>query len=71
MTGIRGVMKRFHSDKGYGFITPLMGGSDVFVHISAVRNSGLSEAPPEGTKVEYEVEQGDRGPRATKVSVVL
>lgn len=70
MTGIRGVMKRFNSEKGYGFITPLMGGSDVFVHISALRSSGINDAPAEGTKVEYEIEQGDRGPRATKVVVV-
>ena len=52
-------MKWFDVGKGYGFILPDSGGSDVFVHISAVERAGLSSLN-EGTKVSYE-EQENRG----------
>ena len=48
-----GTVKWFNSQKGYGFIQPLGGGKDVFVHISAVEKAGLS-ALNEGQVVEYE-----------------
>jgi CspA family cold shock protein len=49
-----GVVKWFNPTKGYGFIQPTGGGKDVFVHISAVEQAGLSTLN-EGAKVEYEV----------------
>ena len=49
-----GIVKRFNSNKGYGFIQPDNGGKDVFVHISAVERAGLSDLR-EGAKVSYEV----------------
>ena len=48
-----GTVKWFNSQKGYGFIQPLGGGKDVFVHISAVEKAGLS-ALNEGQIVEHE-----------------
>ena len=48
-----GTVKWFNSHKGYGFIQPQDGGKDVFVHISAVENAGLSGLN-EGQVVEYE-----------------
>lgn len=48
-----GTVKWFNSTKGFGFIQPESGGSDVFVHISAVQRSGLGELT-EGQKVSYE-----------------
>jgi len=49
-----GTVKWFNGQKGYGFIQPDEGGSDVFVHISAVQRSGLT-ALDEGQKVSYEL----------------
>tara|TARA_R110001592_G_C12710322_1_gene707760 strand:- start:62 stop:268 length:207 start_codon:yes stop_codon:yes gene_type:complete len=54
-----GTVKWFNSNKGFGFIEPTNGGSDVFVHISAVEKSGLSSMN-EGDNVEYEI-QSERG----------
>jgi CspA family cold shock protein len=55
-----GVVKFFSGQKGYGFITPEDGGKDVFVHISAVEQSGLSSFG-EGLRVNYELERDNRG----------
>jgi len=55
----RGTVKWFNPTKGYGFIQPDGGGKDVFLHISAVEQAGLSTLN-EGAKVEYEV-VSDRG----------
>jgi CspA family cold shock protein len=49
-----GTVKWFNGTKGYGFIQPDGGGTDVFVHISAVERSGLRELQ-EGQKVSYEL----------------
>lgn len=49
-----GTVKWFNAQKGFGFIAPDDGGSDVFVHISAVERAGLSGLA-EGQKVSYEV----------------
>jgi cold shock protein len=51
-----GTVKWFNIDKGFGFIAPAGGGSDAFVHISAVERSGLNTLR-EGQKVEYELLQ--------------
>lgn len=56
----RGTVKWFNPTKGYGFIQPDGGGGkDVFLHISAVEQAGLTTLN-EGTKVEYEI-IADRG----------
>jgi cold shock protein len=49
-----GTVKFFNTQKGFGFIQPLDGGKDVFVHISAVERAGMSTLN-EGQKVSYEV----------------
>ena len=51
----RGTVKWFNADKGYGFIQPDTGGSDVFVHITAVQKAGLVGLD-DNAKVEYELE---------------
>ncbi len=51
---ITGTVKFFNSNKGFGFITPEDGTSDVFVHISAVERSGLNSIV-EGQKLSFEV----------------
>jgi CspA family cold shock protein len=49
-----GTVKWFNSQKGFGFIQPVNGGNDVFVHISAVERAGMSNLN-EGQKVSFEV----------------
>jgi len=55
-----GSVKWFNPTKGYGFIEPEDGTKDVFVHISAVQNAGLTSLR-EGQKVEYELVEGQNG----------
>ena len=55
----RGTVKFFNHAKGFGFIAPDEGGSDVFVHASAVERAGL-RGLDEGQAVSYEIEQDRR-----------
>lgn len=55
-----GTVKWFNATKGYGFIQPDNGGSDVFVHISAVQAAGLTGLN-DNQKVSYELETGRNG----------
>jgi CspA family cold shock protein len=59
-----GTVKWFDAKKGYGFIQPDQGGSDIFVHASAVERAGLSSLS-EGQKVSYEEQ---RDPKRGKTS---
>ena len=61
-----GIIKQIISDRRFGFIVPESGGEDVFFHRSALEGVDF-EALGEGDSVEYEVEQGDKGPKATVV----
>jgi CspA family cold shock protein len=63
-----GTVKWFSTQKGYGFIQR-EGGSDVFVHYSAIQGSGFRNLT-EGQEVEFTVEQSPKGPQAANVSVV-
>jgi CspA family cold shock protein len=51
-----GTVKWFNATKGYGFITPDDGGADIFVHISAVEQSGMSSLQ-ENQKVNFELQE--------------
>src|SRR5438876_564896 len=63
-----GTVKWFNPTKGYGFIQPGGGGRDVFVHISAVEQAGLSSLN-EGQTVEYEIESNRGKESAVKLKV--
>jgi CspA family cold shock protein len=64
---ISGTVKWFNGDKGFGFIER-EGGKDVFVHFSAIQGDGFRNLT-EGQKVEFNVEQGPKGPQATNVTM--
>ena len=64
-----GTVKWFSGEKGYGFITPADGSKDLFVHFSAIQGAGYKSLP-EGAKVEYEPQQGAKGPQAANVTLV-
>jgi CspA family cold shock protein len=64
-----GTVKRFNTEKGYGFIRPDDGGSDLFVHYTSIQTTGFKELA-EGAKVEYDVIEGPRGPEAVRVVTI-
>jgi CspA family cold shock protein len=55
-----GTVKFFNTDKGFGFIQPEGGGTDSFVHISAVERAGMTTLS-EGQRISYDIEQDARG----------
>ena len=61
----KGTVKRFNDSKGFGFITP-ENGEDVFVHHTAIQSEGFKSLA-EGEQVEFEVEQGEKGSKASNV----
>lgn len=65
-----GTVKFFNHSRGFGFITPDDGGKDVFVHITALEQSGLP-ALDEGAKVTFETEPDRRGKGPQAVNVHL
>ena len=60
---MKGIVKFFNESKGFGFISG-EDGKEVFVHQSALEEG---ETLNEGDAITYDVEQGDRGPKAVKV----
>ncbi|CAK9884075.1 MAG: Cold shock-like protein CspG [Candidatus Erwinia impunctatus] len=61
-----GLVKWFNAEKGFGFISPTDGSKDVFVHFSAIQNGGFKTLE-EGQKVEFTIENGQKGPAAANV----
>jgi CspA family cold shock protein len=65
----QGTVKWFSNEKGYGFIEREQG-EDVFVHFSAITMEGYKSLQ-EGQRVEFDVEQGDKGLQAKNVTLVF
>jgi len=63
-----GTVKWFNAEKGFGFIEPDDGSKDVFVHQTSIQTEGFRTLD-EGSKVSYETEASDKGPRAINVTV--
>ncbi len=68
-TTIEGAVKWFEAGKGYGFISPDGGGKDVFIHITALRRSGVSALGP-GQRVRAEVVDGRKGLEADRIELL-
>src|ERR1700730_7818280 len=66
---LEGAVKWFEADKGYGFIAPDGGGKDVFIHITALRRSGVS-ALDAGQRVKVEVVEGKKGLEADRITLI-
>lgn len=64
-----GIIKWFNPTKGYGFVQPEQGGSDVFVHISAVEKAGLNSLS-EGQKIDYELATNKGKTSAVNIKLV-
>lgn len=65
---VDGVVKWFSALKGYGFVSPNSGGKDVFLHITVLRNAGLSGLVP-GQPVRMQVVTARKGPEAVAVEL--
>ncbi|MGM0881194.1 MAG: cold shock domain-containing protein [Bacillota bacterium] len=63
---MKGTVKWFNAEKGYGFIQT-EGGEDVFVHFSAIQSEGFKSLD-EGQAVEFDITEGNRGAQAANVT---
>jgi len=66
----QGTVKWFNAEKGFGFIAVDGGGADVFVHYSAIADTGGYRRLEENQRVQFEITQGPKGPQAANVRVV-
>lgn len=66
---LTGSIKWFSPSKGYGFITPVDGSTDVFLHYSAM-SSDFRKALNKGDKVRFELADGEKGPKAINVDYI-
>ncbi|MEV0327438.1 cold-shock protein [Micromonospora echinospora] len=64
-----GTVKWFNADKGFGFIAQDGGGADVFAHFSAISSTGFRSLE-ENQRVEFDVEQGQKGLQAANIRLV-
>ena len=68
VVNMQGTVKWFNQTKGFGFITPSDGSADIFVHYSDIEGTGHKNLR-EGEQVDFEVTDGQKGPRAANVKV--
>jgi cold shock protein len=68
-TTLDGAVKWFEPDKGYGFISPDGGGKDIFIHVTALRRSGINALGP-GQRVRVDVVDGRKGLEADRITLI-
>lgn len=68
MEVVRGRVVSFDRIKGYGFVTPDTGGEDVFIHVNDLHSDKSLLTP--GCLVDFRLDEGDRGPKASEITVV-
>tara|TARA_B100001093_G_scaffold413822_1_gene403779 strand:+ start:249 stop:452 length:204 start_codon:yes stop_codon:yes gene_type:complete len=64
---MKGTVKWFSSEKGFGFIVPEDGSKDLFVHHSEIQSNGQFASLSDGQSVEFEVGEGKKGPCAVNI----
>ena len=69
MSSNTGTVKWFNEEKGFGFISQADGGKDVFVHFRAIKGEGFKKLE-EGQQVQFDIEDGQKGPQAANVEVI-
>ena len=65
---MQGTVKWYNSSKGFGYVAPLEGGKDVFVHATALQRAGVMQLA-EGQTIWMDVVQGAKGPEASSIRV--
>jgi len=68
-TTLEGAVKWFEPEKGYGFISPDGGGKDIFIHVTALRRSGVNALEP-GQRVRVDVVDGRKGLEADRITLI-
>jgi cold shock protein len=66
---LEGAVKWFEPEKGYGFVSPDGGGKDVFIHVTALRRSGITGVGP-GQRVRVDVVDGKKGLEADRITLI-
>ena len=66
---MEGAVKWFEAEKGYGFISPDGGGKDIFIHVTALRRSGVAALAP-GQRVRVEAVEGRKGLEADRITLL-
>jgi len=67
---MKGIVKWFNGQKGFGFISPIDGSKDLFVHQSAIVGEG-EKSLQEDQQVEFDVQDSEKGPRAANVKALI
>ncbi len=65
-----GTVKKWISDRGFGFIRTSDGSPDIFLHAGDLKKSGIMTDPKEGSKITYDTYEGDRGLRAKNIVMI-